>query len=286
MTGGSPTRIERRRMVVLTRRLVGRGVRLVLRTLPFEVFRRVPNHHYVPDYYGRSAIKAIDIRGLPVFGELAREAVAQGRTFLYYDKLYTVFQTIQSLAHTRSATNGRSIIRIADIGAFRGGGGYFMAACAEALGFERVELHCFDTFAGHQKEDVRPELEPTQEAGRQVGRYTDVSPGDVRQHLAKFPAAVVHVGRIQDTAAEVESMKFDFAHIDVNLYEPTSFALSFLHDRLVDDGIVVVDDYGNVTNQGVQQAVDEFVDKQYEYVRFHLLTDECLLIKRSSASGP
>jgi O-methyltransferase len=259
------------------RRLLGRVARSLLRHAPVEVFRRRPGHHYVPYYYGHSAYKDLDILALPIFGDLARNAVTEGRTFLYYDKLYTIFQSIWNLARS---PGGRSGITIAEVGAFRGGGGYFMASCAEALGVEQVKLHCFDTFAGAQEEDVRPDLEPSQEAGRRMGRYRDVSADDVRRYLARFSGAVVHVGRFQDTAAEVGDECFDFVHVDINLYEPTAYAMSFLDERLAEDGILVVDDYGSVTNPGVNKAVDEFLENHTDYVRFHLLTNQCLLIKR------
>jgi hypothetical protein len=268
------------------RRRAGRWVRSFMAVAPVEVFRRRPGHHYVPDHYGHSAYKDIDIFELPVFGELARAAVSEGRTLLYYDKLYTVFQAVLNLAR---APGGTARMTIADVGAYRGGGAYFMAACAEHLGVRQIDLHCFDTFAGHQEEDVEPDLEPSQDAGRKLGRYHDVSPAEVQQYLSRFPGARVHAGRFQDTAAEVAGECFELAHVDINLYQPTAFALSFLHDHLAPHGTMVIDDYGSVTNPGVHRAVNEFVDGHPEYVRFHLLTNQCLLVRTTrggTTTGP
>jgi len=276
------TPVEARPPRPVALRLAGRSLRFVLKFAPFELFERRPEHLYVPAYFGRSAHKALDIRELPGFGELARHAVEGGRTLLYYDKLFTVYQAIENI---RQASTDGSTITIADVGAFRGGGGYFMAACAEAVGFRTVGLHCFDTFDGHQEGDVRPDLEPTQEAGRQIGRYRDVSADEVREYLSRFPGAIVHAGRIQDTASEVESLRFDLAHVDVNLYEPTAFALSFLHERMAPNGIIVVDDYGAITNPGVSQAAREFLESHGDYVHFYLLSDQCLLLRRPPEAG-
>jgi hypothetical protein len=259
-----------------TKRLAGRSARALYGRLPVEVFRRKPNFHYVPDHYGRSAYKDIDILQLPVFGDLARRTVAEGRTFLYYDKLYTVYQAILNVSRFPGGTAQMSIV---DVGAFKGGGSYFMAACAEALGVERVRLHCFDTFSGHQEEDVRPELEPSQEGSRRRGLYQDVSPDEVRRYLAPFSGAVVHVGRFQDTATDLADESIHFAHIDINLFGPTAFALSFLDKRLTDHGMIVVDDYGSTTNPGVHRAVNEFLDGHPDYLRFHLLTNQCVLVR-------
>jgi len=268
-----------RRALRPARRLVGRSVRAFVGSVPFEVFRRRPGYHYVPDLYGRSAYKDIDILRLPVFGDLAGDAVAGGRTLLYYDKLYTVFQAIQNLSRL-SGTAHRMVM--ADVGAYRGGGGYFMAACAEALGVQSVTLHCFDTFAGHQQDDIQPDLEPSQEAGRAMGRYHDVSAHEVARYLSRFPGSVVHAGRFQETAAEVGDDHFHLAHIDINLYEPTSFALSFFDQRLVANGVLIADDYGSLTNPGVRRAVNEFLESHPGYLRFHLLTNQCVLVKTPS----
>ncbi|MDQ4096971.1 MAG: TylF/MycF family methyltransferase, partial [Actinomycetota bacterium] len=123
------------------------------------------------------------------------------------------------------------------------------------------------------------ELEPSQERSRRRGLYRDVSPEEVRQYLSRFPGAVVHAGRFQDTATDLTEESVDFAHIDINLYEPTAFAMSFLDKRLADHGMMIIDDYGSTTNPGVHRAVNEFLDGHSDYIRFHLLTNQCVLVR-------
>jgi hypothetical protein len=54
-----------------------------------------------------------------------------------------------------------------------------------------------------------------------------------------------------------------FLHLDMDLREPTAFALELLYDRVVANGVVVFDDYGSVA--GESDAVDEFVrDRKLE----------------------
>lgn len=52
------------------------------------------------------------------------------------------------------------------------------------------------------------------------------------------------------------ALKIALLHIDVDVYEPTVTALTFLFDRVVSGGLVVLDDYGTVA--GETRGVDEF----------------------------
>ena len=45
----------------------------------------------------------------------------------------------------------------------------------------------------------------------------------------------------------------------MDTYEPTSFALSLLSDRMVKGGVIVVDDYNSV--YGATKALDEYCEK-------------------------
>ncbi len=49
-------------------------------------------------------------------------------------------------------------------------------------------------------------------------------------------------------------------HLDMDVKEPTDFALEQLYERLVPGGIIVFDDYNMVAGETI--SVDEFIDKQ------------------------
>ena len=54
--------------------------------------------------------------------------------------------------------------------------------------------------------------------------------------------------------------KIALLHLDMDVYEPTKFALENLWDRLVRGGLVIVDDYNAVG--GATKAVDEFLEER------------------------
>lgn len=55
-------------------------------------------------------------------------------------------------------------------------------------------------------------------------------------------------------------LKIALLHLDMDIYEPTKFVLEQIFDRVVPNGIIVIDDYNAVN--GATRAVDEFVERK------------------------
>lgn len=232
-----------------------------------------PGYSYVPDYFMSTRHKQVDIRTLPEFGELAGQVIDQGRTLLGYDRLFTIYQALQSLK--RNVVNDQAI-NFAEIGVFKGGTSHFIALCADGMKLNS-RLHSFDTFEGHIDVDIVPGVD--REDVHTSGLFKETDFAKVGDYLKDFSNILLYKGRFQDTCPEIEEEQFYFVHSDVDLYEPTRHILEFMNHRLVSGGIVVVDDYGNSNCPGVVQAVREFSEQNKNFMVFGLLTGQCLLIK-------
>ena len=83
----------------------------------------------------------------------------------------------------------------------------------------------------------------------------------------------------QTLTGECADRKFAFAHLDVDLYEPTLGSLQFFHARMSPGAVIVVDDYGSSTYPGAKTAVDEFLaDHEVGFfLENHLLG--CVIVK-------
>ena len=238
-----------------------------------EIFRQKKDHHYVPDIYGHRAYKQIDIREDRMFKQLADEVISNHRSYLYYDRLYTIYQSLRNI---RRVTSGTQEVNLAEIGVYKGGSSYFIASSARELGLLNVRLFSFDTFRGHSEVDIRPELDADHRAN---AGFSDADFDDVRKYLDDLEIVTVIQGRFQDTCSKLQDLRFHFVHLDVDIYEPTRFALGFFDDRLVIGGILVIDDYGFATCPGIQRATDEFLQSHKNYLCVHLLTGQCIVIK-------
>lgn len=58
-------------------------------------------------------------------------------------------------------------------------------------------------------------------------------------------------------------LKISLLHLDLDVYQPTRFALEQLFDRLVVGGVVVFDDYATVA--GATRAIDEFLANKNQH---------------------
>jgi SAM-dependent methyltransferase len=132
-------------------------------------------------------------------------------------------------------------------------------------GFARLVLNCLplhksrktlwllDTFEGYQKIDLRKDgahVQLNQCRGRSYDEVRDLLAGDAADvNLIK--------GLIPATLAEVKTNRICFAHIDVNLYEPTLAATEFCLRRLAPGGIMIFDDYCWPATYSARKAIDD-----------------------------
>ena len=76
-----------------------------------------------------------------------------------------------------------------------------------------------------------------------------------------FKNIILNEGNIFDTLPKYlntyPATRIAFLHLDMDVKEPTTFALELLYDRVVPGGLIVFDDYNAVA--GETDAVDEFL---------------------------
>lgn len=81
--------------------------------------------------------------------------------------------------------------------------------------------------------------------------------------MKNFQNIVLNEGNIFDTLPDYldkfPATRIAFLHLDMDVREPTVFALEELYERVVPGGLVVFDDYGTVA--GETEAVDAFLAK-------------------------
>ncbi len=139
-----------------------------------------------------------------------------------------------------------------EAGAGSGGSGRLMLDVLRAHGSKKA-LWLLDTFAGYQKIDPARDGTHMQVNDCKCRSFEDVG------RLVQNDTNAVHLvqGLIPGTLAQVTTREISFAHIDVNLHEPTKAALEFVLERLSHGGVVVFDDYNWPATFGARQAIDE-----------------------------
>jgi hypothetical protein len=91
--------------------------------------------------------------------------------------------------------------------------------------------------------------------------------------------AVVLKGWIPEVFSEASIERLVFAHVDVDIHDPTRASFEYFYDLVVPGGVIVCDDYGFTPCRGAKQAVDEFMADRPENV-IHSPTGQGIVIKR------
>jgi hypothetical protein len=75
-----------------------------------------------------------------------------------------------------------------------------------------------------------------------------------------YPAERIHVvkGRVEDTIPAQAPDGLALLRLDTDWYESTRHELDHLYPRLVDGGVLIIDDYGHW--EGARRAVDEYFE--------------------------
>jgi O-methyltransferase len=139
------------------------------------------------------------------------------------------------------------------------------------------QYHLFDSFAGLSK----PGEDDRDEKGRMRWDAGDLTTDEAltRKHLAGHDNVHFHVGWIPQTLPAVADKTFAFVHIDVDLYEPTRYALAFFYERTKKGGMIVCDDYGSAKCPGARKAFDEFLAERPENL-IELPTGQAIVYKQ------
>lgn len=202
---------------------------------------------------------------------IRRPQVAEN-TLLNPQKLYMLRQ----LARTSLSVPGD----IFEAGAGSGGSTRLILDVLHEAGSHK-RIWSLDTFEGYQKIDPSKDGNHLQIAGCRCASFEDVT-----RLLANPNQQVVLIpGLIPGTLSQVKADVISFAHIDVNLHEPTLAATEFVLQRLSPWGIVVFDDYAWPATYGARTAIDEACRARRLEVTVVPYTTQAFLINAQSSTS-
>jgi Macrocin-O-methyltransferase (TylF) len=87
-------------------------------------------------------------------------------------------------------------------------------------------------------------------------------------------------GYFPDSAGDIEISNVSFAHVDLDLYESTVNTLEYLRPRLIEQSIVVFDDYLRGVD-GVIKATREFSEAHPDWVIFPIFPGQGFMVNRN-----
>ncbi len=145
----------------------------------------------------------------------------------------------------------------AECGVYKGAGSYLICKVNQKNElFDRTH-YMFDSFEGLSV--------PLEDDGNYWIKGDLTSTLDTLiSNLSEFKNISIHKGWIPEKFSDIESNKFCFVHIDVDLYSPTLDSFEFFYPRMNEGGVIICDDYGFTTCPGATKAIDQFLQNRME----------------------
>lgn len=109
-----------------------------------------------------------------------------------------------------------------------------------------------------------------------LGYASDVE--NTRKRFAGYPEVTCIQGLIPQALSTIDTSSISFLHIDLNAAQPEIDALRLLWDKLLPNGIVLLDDYGFPTF-AASQAAHASLSKELGYEILGLPTGQGLIMK-------
>lgn len=218
----------------------------------------------LPAFFPRALCALLAKTGPMVSGTLARDSRTGDQLVMIVDPFRALVLHQLLLASLDIAGN------VAECGVYKGGTALVLAGTLRDAASSKA-LHLFDSFQG------LPDTLPV-DGPHRAGHFGDASLALLRRRLEGFHYEV-HPGFFSDTLASVSEHTFCFVHIDVDIYSSAVECTEWFYPRVPPGGVIVYDDYGFESTQGVRLAVDEFYARRPEHP-IVMPTAQCLVIKR------
>lgn len=212
-------------------------------------------------------------------------------TMTSIERLYAMYKAVEYLV--KAAIPGD----IVESGVWRGGNMMLAALVLRNLGDTRRRLWLYDTFEGLPKPDPKkdvdmwgnPQFDEWVKYRRtdEASTMADASLEEVRRNLEStgYPVDKVELvkGMVQRTIPAHAPAEIALLRLDTDWYDSTVCELRHLYPRVVDGGVLIIDDYGHLLGQ--RQAVDEYFAASVAFPLLHRIDYSGRLVVKQSRNS-
>lgn len=179
-------------------------------------------------------------------------------------RLYELYMLAKQTAHVKG--------ELIEVGAWRGGSSVIIAKGFESTG-NKPAFYCCDTFTGvANATDIDKEYNG--------GEHADTSLQIVKKLFQKHNLDNIKILQgifPEETGNVLQNTIFSFCHIDVDVYKSALQILEFVWPKLSVNGVVVFDDYGFISCNGVTKLVNDLKIGNARFI--YNLNGHAILIK-------
>jgi len=170
-----------------------------------------------------------------------------------------VFALIQAVRHIVKNNLPGDVV---ECGVWKGGSIMATALTLLRLNCQEKTLFLFDTFEGMPapgERDVTYYGQAAKEILDQVRCYAPQAEVEEAVYGTGYDRARIRFikGRVEETIPDQAPEQISLLRLDTDWYESTRHELAHLFPRLIQGGVIIIDDYGHW--QGSRQATDEYL---------------------------
>ena len=152
---------------------------------------------------------------------------------------------------------------VIEFGAYQGATSFFLALCIRDLGLGK-KVWMLDSFAGLPEPD--PQTDGSFKAGTMAASLEAVT--RMRSQLGLDKLVEIRAGWFDESVKRIgKDVRYCLTHVDADLYQSTRTALDYVLPRLVEGGVLVLDDCLYFGASGVLKAVHEVLGPE---IHLHL----------------
>ena len=186
--------------------------------------------------------------------------IISGTTLLDNKRLYTLYY----LSKSQRKISGD----ILDIGCLKGGAGFTMS-----FANKKGKVHLIDSFTGIIDNEIN------HNSDHFIFENIDFVRNKIKD--LKLKNTFVHKGIFPRSFKKKPlTKKIKLCHIDVNTFESTKNTFEYVEKKLIKNGIIVFDDYGIFSVDGVKKFVDKLMKKNKKFIFLNNYMGQCILIKK------
>ena len=159
-----------------------------------------------------------------------------------------------------------------EVGVWQGGTAMLLG---KSLAKSEKKLYLADTFTGVvYASDLDSRYRGGEHADTSLNFVTEFLDSELEQNFELL------VGEFPIATGDLVSGPLSFVHIDVDVYESGKLILDWCRPRMSPNGVIVFDDYGFLSTDGITKLVNEkFIGDEFLVV--HNLNGHAILVKRS-----
>lgn len=152
---------------------------------------------------------------------------------------------------------------ILEFGVFKGNSLIRFLSFRDLIDIKKKRVLGFDAFGSFPKQSIKEDNKFAMDHDKLIGKgYTSKTIVNVlkKKNFKNFELIKGDVIKtLPIFLKKNKSLKISFLHLDLDVYEPTKFVLNSLFSKVSKNGVILIDDYGQV--KGATKATNEFLKK-------------------------